>query len=88
MAGAFHLPSGAKAPFAGLRDGAAPKSGEGPVLFRLVSFPRDGHATANGVLSDYFTRTVSAAECAVNSGAYMHWMVARPPEKTPRCCTR
>ena len=55
---------------------------------RLVSFPRDGHATANGVLSDYFTRTVSAAECAVNSGAYMHWMVARPPENVPRCCTR
>ena len=34
VAGAFHLRNGAKARFAGLRDGAAPKSGEGPAFFR------------------------------------------------------
>ncbi len=34
------------------------------------------------------TRIVSADEWAVNSGAYMHWIVAIPPAKTPFCCTR
>ena len=33
------------------------------------------------------TRIVSAVECAVNSGAYMHWIVAMPPTNVPRCCT-
>ena len=34
------------------------------------------------------TVTRSAVECAVNSGAYMHCIVARPPVKTPFCWTR
>ena len=41
VAGAFHLRSDAKAPFAGLRDGAAPKSGEGPAAWKPRRRRRD-----------------------------------------------
>ena len=56
-------------------------------IFTLATFPSPMDNPASRHLFPS-TRTVSAVECAVNSGAYMHWIVARPPVNTPFCCSR
>ena len=37
---------------------------------------------------DYFTTMGTLAEWLLNSGAYMHWMLARPDGYVPLCWTR
>ena len=36
----------------------------------------------------HFTRSFRLSEWLLNSGAYMHWMLARPVWYSPRSCTR